>query len=292
MHWPTVSILIPCTPGRSAERTVASTRCQEFAAPVQIVLCGESIAEINAATKSLQGDILSVIPCGDFYLPGALVRSLKALVREPALRLVSGCEVHLQADETTLRASPLTDDLIDPRSLMLSRPVARQCAFFWRRAFESVDGFRPGAADPATDLHYRLLHDGGGRFISHHTAVHQLDRSPRTAFDRQWLAGMRFTIDSCEADDVYFQRFQLKPADKLNLLRRWLLLEARQSGNEARSSELLAELMSGSDADTRAFLVRHGFLPMPSVTPAVDANHLRDLVDWSLGAVAEQRRVA
>jgi hypothetical protein len=103
-------------------------------------------------------------------------------------------------------------------------------------------------------------------------------------------------LDSCEADPAYARRFQFKAADKLNLLRRWLLLEARQAGNEARVSELLAELMIGSDADTRGFLVRHAFVPMQSedsdLAGMSDAGHLRDLVDWSLDAMKQRRRVA
>ena len=293
MNWPAVSILIPSSPGRSIERTIRSIRRQEYSGRLQIITGGDSIDAINEQAATADCDILAIQPAGDFYLPEAFVRSVAVLVREPALRMVSGCEVHLHLDGTTLRASALSDELIDPRMLMLGRSVPRQCVFFWRRAFEASGGLRTQAsADPVTDLFYRLLHDGGGRFVPHHTAVHHLDASHRVAWDRDWLASMRYTIDSCESDPKFSQRFKLAPGDKLNLLRRWLLLEARYAGNEARVSELLAELLPGSDVETRAFLVRHGFLPMSGITSDIGSEQLRDAVNWSLETDERLKRVA
>ena len=284
------------------ERTILSVLRQQYPGDVEVLISRladdlrRKYPSIGQASLSdARGDIVAVQRGGDFYLPDAFVKSVGALVQNPPLGVVSGCEVRLQSDgRHAFTASSLCADSITPRSLMMGREISTQCAFFWRDVLKHGGGWREDRWDAGIAFWYRALHFRRAKFLPHHTAVQKMgDRGP--VRDAKWLNRMQQLVESCEREPRYAERFQFSPVEKRELYNRWSLLEARQAGNEAGVAVLLDELSRGTGEETRAFLVRHGFLPKPPASAMRYPNHPAPDIHWAdpdEQGIEIQRRVA
>ncbi|MBV8780779.1 MAG: glycosyltransferase [Phycisphaerae bacterium] len=308
MKWPSISIIIPSfNQGRFIERTLLSIFKQDYPGDVQVIVSdgGSSdetteilrkypeitwwskgdeglVDAINQGFSAATGDVLAIQSSDDFYLPDAFVRSITELVQDSSLALVSGCDVYLMGDGKSFSCSALDDHNITPRSLMMRRVIPQHCAFFWRSMLKITGGLGPEISEGAEiDLWYRALHFVEARFIPHHTAVYQFHDQQRTVKGDRWYQSLTQIVESCEADEKFASRFRFDALDKQVLYQRWLLQEARRSGNEARVAVLLDELSRGASDETITFLIRQGFLPKSATANPRHPNHRVPDIHWS-----------
>jgi len=246
--FPSLSIVIPSyNQGAYIERTLLSILKQDYPGEVEVIVSdGGSKDEtvevlkkypqvkwwsqrdegfVDAVTKGFavaKGEILAIQSSDDFYLKDAFKKSIKELIQEDSLSIVAGCDVYMQPDRKTFSVSDLDSHLITPHSLLVGRVIPQHCAFFRRGVLEKVNGLRREVDTCADiDFWYRALHFFKGKFIPHYTAAYQYHANQRTQVLDTWYSSLVRTVETCEADHFYAERFRFTDDDKKNLYVRW-----------------------------------------------------------------------
>jgi len=159
--------------------------------------------------------------------------------------------------------------------LLLQRVIPVHCAFFRRRVYDTVGGFRCFSGEMAErggnignvgvdiDFWYRAVHLFQAKFIPHHVAAYQLHPDQMTRHSPFWLRNMTRMVESCERDPRYGAKFKLSPDDRKEIFARWELLQERHNGNEAAVGRLVHRMLGDANCtdDRRQFLALHGFIP-------------------------------
>ena len=319
MGWPSLSIVIPTlNMGRFIERTLLSIFRQNYPGRLQVIVADggskdetvrilkrypqvswwsrkdNGIADaVNQGFAQCDGEIIAEQGSDDYYLPGALERSVGAMMRDRQLDIVAGTDVFLEADGRRFTCSKIEDHEITPKSLILRRVIPLHCGFFRRDVLQTTGGMRcfgRAMADSGgnidnvgldIDFWYRALHFHKGRFIPHHTAVYQLHCDQMTVNSPSWYRNMTDMVESCERDPKFASRFTLTVQEKQNAYIRWEIQQAKLLGQAERVENLVRRVMEDSafTEDTRQHLALHGFVPKPPRTAPRVPQAAPD-IDW------------
>ena len=323
MAWPSLSIIITSLNRASfIQRTLLSIVRQDYPGKVEVIVAdggstdgtveilrrypqvtwwsgkdGGIVDAINRGLSVAGGEFVAIQDSDNFYLRDAFRLTMSEARREPALDIVTGCDIYLEPDARTFVCSPLDDHEIDARSLLMRRVIPIHCAFVRRRIIDGVGGFQNlsslrqerggdvGNVGVDIDFWYRALHLHRGRFVPHHTAVYQRHADMMSANSPRWLANMSEMIERCEGDERFGSRFRLSNDDKLNLRVCWEIQQAKIDGNDERVRELVAQVSGDTTRytdETRAYLMTHGFIPrpLPSEPKRRHPNHKVPELHW------------
>ena len=182
---PLVSIIVPSfNQGRFLRATIDSILAQDYRPlkihvvdgasrdeSIDVLLSYGSIPElvwvserdsgvveaVNKGFAQAEGEILGIQSSDDTYLPGAIGQAVRQLQAAPAVGLVYGDTVKIDADGNELQRSPVGPFSVE-KFLLLKTWIPQPSAFFRRQMLEVVGGWDervPYAAD--TDLWFRLM---------------------------------------------------------------------------------------------------------------------------------------
>lgn len=291
MNWPSLSIIIPSfNQGSYIERTILSIVKQEYEGELQVIVSdGGSKDEtvevlkkypqitwwsepdkgfVDAVTKGFavaKGEILAIQSSDDFYLRNAFKVSVRELINDEKLGIVTGCDVLLQPDLKSFSTSNLESGYVTPSSLLLERCIPQHCAFFRKDILAKIGGLRKEVDTCADmDFWYRALHFYKGKFIPFYTAAYQRHANQRTKVLNNWSTSFLRMVESCESDPFYSSQFKLSEEDKKNWYVRcevfWELNSGAKDKNKKQIMQKINEVLESSDytSETKRDVYRSG----------------------------------
>ncbi len=248
MNWPSLSIIIPSfNQGAYIERTILSILKQNYEGELEIIVSDGGSKDktveilkkypqiiwwskpdrgyVDAVTKAIavaKGEILAIQSSDDFYLRDAFKISIKELIDNPDVAIITGCDVQLMPDMNSYYTSELISSEVTPYSILTKRMIGQHCTFFRRIILDKIGGLREEVDVCADiDLWYRALHFFKGKFIPFYTAVYQNHPNQRTKILDTWYSGLVKMVESCESDPFYGSQLRFSERERKNIYARF-----------------------------------------------------------------------
>jgi|GEM_PF-2397620 len=218
---------------------------------------------VNKTIPHITGEVVAIQSSDDYYLPGAFAVVEKAFL-ETGATVVSGSDVSIDLDHQ-IKWVERQHGVVKPFRLA-RHGLPQHATFIKTEAFLKLGGVRC-EVDMCSDfdLWYRAWHLYPIHAFRDIIAVLQLHPDQRTVTGKTWRESLIASIEYAESTPPFRGKISLSVREKAELLDRWEVFWARNTGDIQASEYAFAKLgrMRGYSYETRAMIASTALMHRP-----------------------------